>query len=235
MNRVEYIGNATLYLGDCREILPTLARPDVILTDPPYGQSYKVNTFEAGGTRQNAVVQRNGKTLMVNPTLYAPIVGDDQPFDPSHLVDAASEVIIWGAHKLGDRLPAGSLLVWDKLPTGKVKTQGDGEAAWINRDQPMRIFRLLWDGLCVGKGARHEVTAGQKRLHPTQKPEALMGWCLGFTDGETVCDPYMGAGGAGVAALKLQRQFVGIEISPTYFDIACRRCDEAQRQYNLAI
>lgn len=213
----------TLYLGDCREIAPTLQRPDALVFDPPYGQDYKVNTFFAGGTREKAVVQRNGGTLIVRPNVYEPIIGDKEPFDPAPWLDFADEVLIWGAHKFADRLPTGGWLVWDKVPTGKLRDQGDGEAAWINRDQPMRIFRLLWDGLCVGVGARHEVTAGQKRHHPSQKPEALMFWCLGFISGHTVMDPYMGAGSTGVATVRHGKDFVGIEMSPIYFDIACRR------------
>jgi len=228
-------GRVQLYLGDCREILPTLGKVDAVVTDPPYGQSYKVNTFFKGGTREKAVVQRNGGSLVVRPNVYDPIIGDDKPFDPSHLLALAPELLIWGAHRFADRLPAGSWLVWDKVPTGKVRDQGDGEAAWINRDQPMRIFRLLWDGLSVGTGARHEVTAGQKRHHPTQKPEALMAWCLGFIEGETVLDPYMGAGSTGVAAVRSGRAFRGVEIDPKYFEIACRRIEQAARQPDMFV
>lgn len=229
------IGDCTLYRGDCRELLPLLPKVDAVVTDPPYGQAHKVNTFHRGGTRDNAVVQRNGKFLKVRPNVYEPIFGDDKPFDPSQWLDAAPEVLFWGAHKFADRLPPGGWLVWDKVPTGKVRDQGDGEAAWINRDQPMRIFRLLWDGLCVGVGARHEVTAGQQRLHPTQKPELVMAWCLSFIDGETILDPFMGSGTTGVAAVKLGRRFIGIEIDPGYFDIACRRIEAAYAQPDMLV
>lgn len=232
MGRVETIGNATLYLADCLEIVADLGGCDVLCSDPPYGQKAKVNTFHAGGTRKKAVVQRNGKSLTVNPNVWEPIEGDDRPFDPEPWLQIAPQIILWGAHKFADRLPAGSWLVWDKVPTGKMRDQGDGEAAWINRDQPLRIYRLLWDGLCVGKGARHEVTAGQKRVHPAQKPEALMTWCLGMTAG-SVLDPYMGSGSTGVAAAKLGRKFTGVEKVPAYFDVACRRIEEAQRQCRM--
>lgn len=234
--RIEHLAEGvTLYCGDCREILPTIGKVDAVVSDPPYGQAYKVNTFYKGGTRESSVVQRNGKTLTVNPNVYEPIEGDDEPFDPVHLLNLAPEIIIFGAHKFADRLPPGGWLVWDKVPTGKVRDQGDGEAAWINRDQPMRIFRLLWDGICVGEGARHEVTAGQKRHHPAQKPEALMLWCLQFVRGHTILDPYMGAGATGVAAAKLGRGFVGIEKVEKYFDICCRRIDAATRTPNMFI
>jgi site-specific DNA-methyltransferase (adenine-specific) len=228
------VGRATLYLGDCLQIAPTLARPDVLATDPPYGQAYKVNTFYSGGTRDNAVMQRNGKRLKVRPNVYPDIHGDDTPFDPAPWIEFAPIVVMWGAHKFADRLPPGQWLVWDKVPTGKVRDQGDGEAAWVNSSQPMRIFRLLWDGLCVGKGARHEVTAGQQRLHPAQKPEALMDWTLDQVDAAgMVFDPYMGSGTTGVSAARRGLPFTGIEIDERYFDIACKRIYAAYAQLRL--
>ena len=228
-------GQVRLICADCRDVLPTLGKVDAVVTDPPYGQNYKVNTFYKGGSRENAVVQRNGKTLIVSPNVYEPIEGDDEPFDPTHLLHIAPEILIFGAHKFADRLPPGGWLVWDKVPTGKVRDQGDGECAWINRDQPLRIFRLLWDGLCVGEGARHEVTAGQKRYHPSQKPEVLMSWCLSFIKGRSILDPYMGAGATGVAAVRQQRQFIGIDSVEKYFNIAVRRISDALKQPDLFI
>jgi site-specific DNA-methyltransferase (adenine-specific) len=234
LSRIEKIGDATLYLGDCLQILPTLPKVDAVITDPPYGQAYKVNTFYKGGTRDSSVVQRNGKTLKVRPNTYDPVHGDDKPFDPAPWIGAAPTVLLWGAHKFADRLPPGGWLLWDKVPTGKVRDQGDGEAAWISRDGPLRIFRLLWDGLCVGEGARHEVTAGQKRHHPTQKPEALMRWCIEQAKRPaSILDPYMGAGSTGVAAAQMGCAFIGIEIEPRYFDIACERIDNAYRQSRM--
>jgi site-specific DNA-methyltransferase (adenine-specific) len=228
------IHDATLYLGDCREIAPSLQGVDVVVTDPPYGQAYKVNTFYAGGTREKIVVQRRGSRLKLRPNVYPDMQGDDKPFDPSPWITFAPTVVLWGAHKFADRLPPGGWFVWDKVPTGKRRNQGDGEAAWVNRDQPMRIFRLLWDGLSVGKGARHEVTAGQQRYHPTQKPELLMDWTLAEIQAAgTVLDPYMGAGSTGVAAARHGCKFIGIEIEPRYFDIACKRIEGAYAQQRL--
>lgn len=228
---VEVIGNATLYLGDARELRDAFPRVDAVIGDPPYGQDQNVNVFRAGGTRDNAVIQRNGQTLMVRPTLHPEIEGDAEPFDPAPWLDLAPVVLLWGAHKFADRLPPGGWLVWDKTPTGKQRAQGDGEAAWINDDRPMRIFRLLWDGLCVGAGARHEVTAGQKRLHPMQKPEILMRWCIEQAGTpRSLLDPWMGSGSTGVAAMQMGLAFVGCEKVPSYFSIACRRIEAAQRQ-----
>ncbi|WP_458068655.1 DNA methyltransferase [Rhodanobacter sp. BL-MT-08] len=236
MTRVEVIGNATLYFGRWESVLPRKLVVDALITDPPYGQDYKVNTFHKGGTRDNAVVQRNGSTLMVRPNVHAEIDGDDEPFDPTPLLALAPRVLMWGAHKFGHCLPPGRALVWDKVPTGKVRSQGDGEIAWTNvePDAPLRIFRLLWDGLCVGKGARHEVTAGQKRHHPMQKPEALMRWCITQVgDPSLILDTYMGSGSTGIAAIQMGKTFVGVESKKHYFDIACRRIEDAQRQGRL--
>jgi len=228
------IGNSELWHGDCLELFELLPNVEAVISDPPYGQAYKVNTFYAGGVRTSAVVQRNGKTLQVNPNVYPDIMGDDSPFDPSPLLLLAPIVMLWGAHKFADRLPQGGWLVWDKVPTGKRRDQGDGEAAWINRDQPMRIFRLLWDGLCVGEGARHECTAGQQRHHPSQKPEILMRWCIEEAGRPaSILDPYMGSGSTGVAAMQMGLSFVGVEAERRYFDIACERIARAQAQGTL--
>lgn len=237
VERVE-IGNATLYHGDCLEMLPTLPQVDAVITDPPYGQRLNVNVsfgkLRSATRRERAIRQRNGSVLMARPNTYEPIHGDDKPFDPAPWLSAAPTVVLWGAHKFADRLPRGGWLVWDKVPNGKVRDQGDGEAAWINRDQPLRIFRLLWDGVCVGSAARHEVTAGQQRHHPAQKPEALMRWVLQRAGKPPLTvDPYMGGGSTGVACMQMGLRFIGIEIDRRYFDIACQRIENAQRQARM--
>jgi len=261
VGRVETIGRATLYLGDCREILPTLDRPDAILSDPPYGQ--KINTNVTGKSvtgrkpgsgrpfkiedKRRAANHGGGRGNRSAGNLHSTglarqwptgVHGDDKPFDPEHLISASDKWLLWGSHKFGHRLPKGRMLVWDKVPTGKQRDQGDGEAALcsVAPDAPMRIYRLLWDGVCVGSAARHEVTAGQQREHPTQKPECLMAWCLPFLElpvNSLIYDPYMGAGSTGMAAVKAGHRFVGIEIEPLYFEAACRRIENAQRQGSL--
>lgn len=259
--RVETIGAATLYLGDAREILPTLQRPDAILSDPPYGQKINTNVTgksvsgrKAGSGRpfkiedkRRAANHGGGRGNRSAGNLHSTglarqwpqgIHGDDEPFDPAHLLQAADKQLLWGAHKFGHRLSRGRALIWDKVPTGKVRDQGDGEQAWcsVDPDAVMRIYRLLWDGVCVGSAARHEVTAGVQREHPTQKPESLIAWCLPFLKLEPnslICDPYMGAGSTGMAAVKAGHRFIGIEIEPLYFDAACRRIEDAQRQGSL--
>lgn len=248
MSRIEHIGSATLHLGRREDVLPTLTRPDAVVSDPPYGQRLQTNvtgvsvTGRAPGAGRRHV-GRAGGGKQFHTTGEArlwprEIAGDGAPFDPIPILAFADKVLLWGAHKFGNRLPRGRWLAWDKVPTGKVRDQGDGELAWTNHkpDAALRIYRLLWDGVCVGSAARHEVTAGQQREHPTQKPEALMAWCLTHLDlapDSLICDPYMGAGSTGMAAVKAGHRFIGIECEPLYFDAACRRIEQVQRQGSL--
>jgi site-specific DNA-methyltransferase (adenine-specific)/modification methylase len=241
--RTETIGNATLYQGDCREILPGLQRADAIVSDPPYGQRLNTNVTGRGVTGREPGAGRRIAAGTLHHTRFATqwpagIAGDNAAFDPTQLLNSADSLLLWGAHKYGDRLPAGRWLVWDKVPTGKIRDQGDGELAWTNvkPNAAVRIYRLLWDGVCVGAAARDEVTAGSQRVHPTQKPVVLMDWCLQFLDlapASIICDPYMGAGGTGVAAANAGHRFVGIEIEPLYFDTACKRIGAAYAQGRL--
>lgn len=207
--RTEIIGDATLYLGDCREVLPTLGVVDAIVSDPPYGIGY-----DRGG---------GGRGLGKNRNLGA-IVGDDQPFDPSPFL-AYPHVILFGADHFAQRLPRGRWLVWDKLAgVPSFDSFSDVEVAWNNRTGAARIFRHLWKGLL------QDSEKGPRRHHPTQKPVALMRWCIEQlpADARTICDPFMGVGATGVAAVQMGRRFIGVEIVPEYFDVACRRIHEAQ-------
>ena len=253
MSRIETIGRATLYLGDCREILPLIERPAAIVSDPPYGQGLNTNVTgksvtgrAPGAGRPYAIQDKRRKTAAgIHSTGIATqfpdgIEGDDpgNPFDVASLLPFSDRILLWGAHKFHEKLPRGRWLAWDKVPTGKIRDQGDAEMAWtnVNADAVTRVFRLLWDGVCVGAAARHEVTAGVRRVHPTQKPQALMAWCLPFVDappGSVICDPCMGAGSTALAALDAGYSFVGMETVPFYFDTACRRIEDAQRQGRL--
>jgi site-specific DNA-methyltransferase (adenine-specific) len=223
--RCERIGAAELYLGDCREVLPTLGPVDAVVTDPPYGQNYGSAVRRFGKWRND----RKAEYVEILPA----IAGDNELLDPAPFLTIAPIVLMWGAHKFSDRLPAGTWLVWDKVPNGKIRTQGDGEAAWLNDNPPapMRIIRHIWDGICISD--RADLADG--RLHPMQKPVAVLEWCLGFVAGQTILDPFMGSGTTGVACARVGRRFIGIEIEPRYFDIACRRIEAAQRQADLFI
>ncbi len=197
--RKEVIGDATLYLGDCLDILPTLGKVDAVVTDPPYGI----------GIANNPVRQRHERMNWDN----APPTG--------RLFDAMREMsttqIIWGGNYF-DLPPTQCFLIWDKVQPENFSL-AMCEQAWTNLTRPAKMFK------------RHVVSFDKS--HPTQKPRELMEWCLGYAPGESVLDPFMGSGTTGVACANLGRKFIGIEIEPKYFDIACERIAAAYAQGRL--
>ena len=209
------IGNAELWLGDCREVLPLLPSVDLILTDPPYG---------IGIDGQKESVSRNPKHRRKAHDFMG---WDDET--PDRLVFElmrykSAGQIVWGGNYFTDKLPfpTKGWLFWDKGQRGL--TMSDGELAWTSYDFPMRAYTLNRVALQEGGGTEH----------PTQKPLRLMTWCLDLVpEARTVCDPFMGSGTTGVACAQLGRKFTGIERERKYFDIACRRIEDAQRQVKL--
>lgn len=219
--RIEHIGDATLYLGDCKEVLPALPRAAVLAADPPYGMNLGAIS---GGVKDRF---RRSRGFNTNYT----VTGDDAPFQPGHLLDF-EEIILWGGNHYASRLPdARKWLIWDKRAGGASDNQADCELAWTNLAGPARLFTLLWRGMV--RAGEENVSTGSYRCHPTQKPIALMRWCLAQTTAALVIDPYMGSGTTGAAALQLGRRFVGVEIEQVHFDTACRRIEEAWKQPRL--
>lgn len=218
--RKETIGSATLYLGDCLEVLPTLALVDAVITDPPYGISYS-----PGGGGKGAF----GKPVHKRFTGADVVRGDDRPFDPNPFILLAPKVILWGANHYAHRLnPSPSWLIWDKREQESTLSFADCEMAWTNLGGQARIFRHLWNG--VAKASE----VGESRVHPTQKPVALMTWCMKQAGNPgSVVDPFMGSGTTGIAAVKAGARFIGMEIDPKHFDTACQRIENAQRQERL--
>lgn len=220
------IGNATLYLGDCLEILPDIRKQvDAVVSDPPYGIGYA----HGGGGRSKKWQRKNLK----------PIHGDDQPFDPAPWL-TFKNVLLWGADHFRKRLPdGGTLLAWDKAVGVGVKDNFiDAEFAWCNKRCPRNVFRFLWKGLLIdhpsteGRTGAHGVT----RHHPSMKPIALMRWCIDhfkLPPGSLILDPYLGSGSTGIAAVTMGHRFIGIEIDEDYFAIACARIEKAQQQTRM--
>lgn len=226
--RIEHIGDATLYLGDCLEILPTLPRVDACVTDPPYGIGLDRDYANRFKTKAGAWWKNTDRS---SQTRHDNIVGDDVPFDPAPILALNVPTILWGGNCFSFRLPdSGGWYVWDKR--GGLRDvsaadwpMGDAEIAWANIGKGIRIFRHTWFGL-IRDSERGE------HWHPTQKPVKLMEWCIEKTQG-VVLDPYMGSGTTGVACVNLGRKFIGIEIEPKNFDIACRRIKDAFLQPRL--
>lgn len=203
-----------LYLGDNREVLAALGlEPSSVALlwgDPPYGIS--LNTRRAAGVRPTGV-RKNGKT-------WAPVAGDQAPFDPSPFL-GFPRLVLWGANHYADRLPpSASWWVWDKRTDAiPERAQADGETAWTNLGGPLRLFRFMWDGLCQASKEHNNGT----RVHPTQKPEALATWGFqraGLKSGDLVLSPWLGSGPEAAAAKRLGLRFIGIELVQGYLD-AC--------------
>jgi site-specific DNA-methyltransferase (adenine-specific) len=198
------IGDATLYLGDCMEILPTLPKVDAVITDPPYG-------IAVTDARRSKQVE--GWDVTTNqPAIDVAI-------------SLCRQAIVFGGNYY--TLPASRCwLLWDKMISPGLNL-AHAEMAWTNLDKcGVRIKRHLWSGPFREGGE-------ERNGHPTQKPLAVMAWAAGFTDGNSVLDPFMGSGTTGVACAQMGRRFIGIEREPKYFDIACRRIDDAYRQAPL--
>ena len=211
--RVETIGDATLYLGDCREILPTLGKVDAVVTDPPYGIGKDGQKQTTGGHGGRKGYEFKGWDA-----------GRPEKAVFDLIIQASEHHIIWGGNYFADFLPpTGKWLVWDK---GQRINQSDGELAYTSMQGALRIFDLNRVALMMD-GAEH----------PTQKPVELMKWSIQHlpTSVQCVCDPFMGSGSTGVAAVKLGRSFIGIEREPSYFDIACRRIEAAYKQPDMFI
>ncbi|MET4210484.1 DNA methyltransferase [Bradyrhizobium sp. LA2.1] len=205
MRRIETIAEGvTLYLGDCREILPTLTRHDATVTDPPYG-------INAARDRKS---QKHGWRDYAAP-------GWDLERPPSDLIKlilgSAKHTIVWGGNYFTDSLPPSSKwLSWDKGQTDF--SLADFELAWCSFDGAARRIMLP-----------RSVALQDGKEHPTQKPIEVMRWCIDkLPDGcRTILDPFMGSGTTGVAAVNLGLGFTGIEMVPEYFEIAKRRIEAA--------
>lgn len=205
--------HVTIYHGDCREI--EIPQVDLVLTDPPYGVSERTDRGS------------NGRDHLAAAKDFPPVYGDDEPFNPEHILRHQDRVILWGANHYADTLPPSpSWIVWDKLdglttdkrPIG-FDDNADVELAWTNLGGPARIIPHRWKGMLKASERTEE------RQHPTQKPVWLMERLIEtYThEGDLIFDPYMGSGPVLRAAKNLGRCAIGVEIDERYCEIAARR------------
>ena len=216
--REERIGGQRLILGDCLEVMPLLGKVDAVVTDPPYGMAWNTDSTRFTGGATPGVRRK-------------PIKGDNQPFDPAPLLSLGVPSVVWGYNHMAQRLPVGKTLIWLKQnPQAYGEFLSDAELGWASGGSGVWAFyRPRSIATAVQEG-------GGRVAHPTQKPVALMEWCLGFVpNAQTILDPFMGSGTTLVACQRLGRQGIGIELDPDYFEIACRRVDETTRQPDLFI
>jgi DNA modification methylase len=207
------IGDATLYLGDCAEILQTLDKVDAVITDPPYG------------------INENSKKVASRGKLALPKDYGNFDWDKTPPSDELIELIrTKGNHQAffgGNYFtlpPTSCWLVWDKLNGDN--DFADCELCWTNWHKAVRRLQWRWNGM-IRQG-------NEERYHPTQKPIGVMKWVIELCPkSETILDPFMGSGTTGVAAIQMGRKFIGIERELKYFDIACKRIEQASRQVDM--
>ena len=201
-------GGITIYHGDCREVLPTLADQsvDLVLTDPPYG----LDIMHAGGRSPANGWRWRDYNDECEWDLKRP---PKEVFD--HMLRVSKIAIIWGGNYFSDYLPPSQQwLVWDKGQ--RDFSLADGEMAWSSQNKAMRIFTFPRAAMLQENG-----------LHPTQKPIALMQWCINQAgDPKTILDPFMGSGTTLTAAKGMGRRAIGIEIEERYCEIAAKRLQQ---------
>jgi DNA modification methylase len=217
VSRVEVIGDATLYLGDCMEILPTLSGLDVLVSDPPYGIAYasgmggkfkgvSIANDVSTDTRDSVLCLFDGKPALVFGSWKRP-----RP-------EGTKQVIVW---EKGDHVGMGDLSLPWRPNTEEIYVLGSG----FSGHRGSSVIKI--------NAPSPNFTPEAERFHPTEKPVALMCELIAKCPAGVIVDPFMGGGATGVAAMRLGRAFVGVEINPTYFATACRRIEQAYKQRSL--
>lgn len=211
----------TIYNADCRPILATLDPARVlVIADPPYGQRERTARGSAG--------RGHGPKWDQPARDFPAVVGDDEAFDPSHLLHF--RVAMFGAQRYADRLPVSpSWLVWDKRDGGPSDDNGDCEMAWSNFGGPPRLFSHKWRGLV-------KASEQTRSLHPTQKPVALAKWIISryARPGDTIVEPYMGAGFATVAAKELGYPAIACDLVEDYCRVVVKRVSQRVLDFGKA-
>ncbi|KKK84904.1 hypothetical protein LCGC14_2778660, partial [marine sediment metagenome] len=209
-----------IYLGDCREILPTLEKGDLVLTDPPYGIDI-ASKGQVGGsvlaTNTRHIVSGWDSERLLQSTI-------------NYILRAGHTQMIFGGNYIADLLPPSPCwLVWNKRGDYPSNNFADCELIWTSMIKPSRIYKYFWQGML-----QQDMKNKEPHYHPTQKPTSLMKWCILQADeAQTILDPFMGSGSTLRAALDLNRKCIGIEIEEKYCEIAAKRCSQSVMELNI--
>ena len=243
----EIIGNSELWLGDCLAVLPTLPKVDAVITDPPYGMTdsswdKKLDIWAVLRRFENAVFIINAS----QPFTSHVVVGNEESFRCEWIWEknAGSN---FGTVKWQPMKEHESVLVFAKetpfyqpIMEERAKSGSERVKSAVNYDsQPEAYSGIKGKVTSMRPDLRYPRSIQrfnrERGLHPNQKPVALVEYFLKTYTKEswTVLDPFMGSGTTGVACMNLGRKFIGIEIEKKYFDIACERIEQAQKQQRL--
>ena len=207
------IGDCQLWLGDCRDILPTLPKVDAVITDPPFG----VGNF----------VQVTGRLRGRGAGKGESVEWNEAPPPPEFfrlIQEKSKHRIIWGANFFNCFEDRGGAIVW--LKRQSMPNFSKADIASCTHFQKTETVEIPWTNFVVAHLAETD--------HPCERPVALYDWCIDYLPPcQTFMDPYLGSGSVGVACVKAGKQFTGIERDPAYFEAACRRIEDAQRQSRL--
>lgn len=210
-------GGITIYHGDCREVATDSIDQlgATVVSDPPYGMNWNTDMRRfTGGS--------SGLEQVARDRNWERIKNDKEPFDPHPWLDFPA-VVLWGVNHFAYRVPVGTWLVWLKKPAARYGAfLSDAEVAWRKGGYGIYAREFQWEGL-------NRAEERGQHFHPTQKPIAIMRWCIEMAGGEAtapILDPFMGSGTTLVAAKQLGRQAIGIELEERYCEIAARRLDQ---------
>lgn len=228
------------YNVDCMEYMKSLPDKafDLCVADPPYGigifhthtHTQRIGSSKPFGSKKDGVRQMEKGRI---DAIFYPVFDDSSPPDAEvfrELERTSKKLIIWGGNFFLDHLGAAScMVVWDKKRRGL--TQADCEIAWTNLKGQSRVFEYRWNGML-----QENMKEKEQRIHGTQKPVDLYRYLYtlaGMQPGMTVFDPYLGSGSSRIAAYDAGLDFVGCEISKTYFDLQEERFRKHKEQLNL--
>jgi site-specific DNA-methyltransferase (adenine-specific)/modification methylase len=221
--RVQYgdlwqLGQHRLLCTDCRngDVVQQLMQgktAQLAIHDPPYGLTARMVSHFGNG-------QVVGKAHPVKRNTFAPVYGDNEPFDPQHLITSGQTVVIFGANHFADKLPASpAWIVWDKREELPSNHMSDCEMAWVSCGNRARIIRHKWNGFDRAS------ERGEPRVHPTQKPlkvwQQIIRWYS--QEDDLVTDWYAGSGTTLLAAEMTKRRACVCEISVDYCNIILAR------------